>query len=223
MRRTSIAALVMLVVGLSALPVHSQTTGFGEPLGWIYLSDDNTDYSPDIVIPAFVPFKIYLMANLSYTYIGEPGLDASTGIQAFEASIDIPGLGGEVVIQDAVIRNESVNIGGTTNVIAGLYPAILAEQTPIDLVDYTLLLLAEGLQDVVLTIGPSTPSSFTPAAPGFSENTDIGECLNPVTGQGIECKRRFARVDGAVINCYNECPILDPTEKKSWGEIKAHY
>lgn len=53
--------------------------------------------------------------------------------------------------------------------------------------------------------------------------TYIGGCLNPVTGQGIECKRRFARVDHGVINCVHECVPIDPVDKMNWGEIKAHY
>lgn len=206
-RDAAIRVVLFLLLSITLTPTASaQSSSFGTPLGWLSVSADNTSYDPDIQAQPFVPFHVFLVADLDYGDIGRPELNSSTGIQAWEAGLDIPGLGSDLIITGKVIRNGGVELGDQTNNIIGLYSAILADQTPIDLVDYTVLsLVAGGLQDVRLTLGPSTPSSFSPERPGMADNIPVDECTNPVTGEPTSCLRAFANTSPAVINCVNDC------------------
>lgn len=190
--------LALVIVSTAA---SAQDDRFGEPLGHLYFSSEATSYVPVITAPSFVPFTVYLVADLDYAEIGREELNFSTGIQAWEMGMELPGLGSDFVVLNAVIRNLSINVGNSTNVIVGIAPALLAFETPIDLVEYAFLSPASPVPtDVTLSAGPSSPSSFDSAGPGWSESNNVGECINPVTGTSTNCLRTFAQVSPALIN-----------------------
>lgn len=226
MKRAAIAALLVLTVAMSAAPAFAQNSSFGQPLGWLFLSADNTaPYEPNISAAPLTPFKVYLMVSLSYSYIGQGNLDNGVGIVAWEASVDIPGLGPDIIIQSAIFRNEGAVFGTDTNIQHGMSAPIVAADTPIDLVEYNMVVFnSTGVSDVELTLGPSSPTSFDPAAPGFNDSQDIGECTNPVNGDPQACLRPFAKLTGTIINCRRpECFPPRPVAKTRWSAIKASY
>jgi hypothetical protein len=219
MKRVAIAALVMLVVGMTALPVVAQTT-IGQPLGWIYISANNTTYDPDIQIAPFTPISIYLMLNIDYGYINQAGLNSSVGPFSYEAAVVIPPV---FTVTAALIRNKSLNLGSDRNLIVGLNPAILANTTPIDLVEYTIGAFTPGadLVDLEFSIAAATPSSFSPAVPGMADNTAFGECT--FDGNPVKCLRPFAKISRAVSNCSADCVVPMPVEHNSWSALKGNF
>jgi len=222
-RRWVLVLLVWAVVGPGL--AYAQSTP-GQPLGWIYLSSDNTVYKPDIYATAFVPFTFYMMLNLDYGFINRSDLNTSTGVQAWEASLILPA---EFTILSVTVQGVSQYLGDATNLIVGLPATILAAQTPTDLVAYSVGKFTPGDPvDVVLDIGPHSPSSFSPAAPGMNDSADIGECTKISDGSTVKCLRPFAKVSRAVINCNS--PWCDPcgyigcaTENTRWSTIKATF
>lgn len=194
---------LIVALGLlgTATLAEAQSSGFGEPLGHLYFSAEPTSYDPNITAPSFVPFTVYLVADLDYADIGREELNSNSGIAAFEMDMQLPGLGSDFLVLSARIRNVAVNIGDQTNVIVGINPPVLAAQTPIDLVEYTFLSVSPTVPtDARIEAGPASPSSFSPATPGWAESADIGECTNPVSGAPTKCLRAFAEVSPAVIN-----------------------
>ena len=221
-----LAVLMLLTLSMTIIPIgaQAQNSGFGVPLGWLYLSADNTGpYLPLIDAGVFTPFKVYLMVELSYASIGRGDLDNGVGLVAWEASVDVPGLGPDIIIQSAIFRNEGAVFGTDTNIQHGMSAAIVAADTPIDLVEYNMVVFnSQGVNDVELTLGPSSPTSFAPATPGFNDSQDVGECTNPVNGDPQACLRPFSRLSGAIINCTTDCGG-GPVAETRWGAIKARY
>jgi hypothetical protein len=70
--------------------------------------------------------------------------------------------------------------------------------------------------DVVACLGPSSPSSFAPAAPGYLD------CSGGLSPFGVAENGQGVYPDGClVMNATNDAPIA--TETKSFGAIKARY
>ena len=149
----------------------AQNSSFGEPLGRVYYSADPTSIQPSITAEPFVPFDVYMVLDLDYGDIGRPELNATTGVAAWETNLELAGLGSDFIILSARIRSIALNVGDRTNIIAGVSPPVLADQTPIDLVQYTLFApVTDVPSDVVVTGGATTPTSFDPPSPGWVES-----------------------------------------------------
>lgn len=116
--RALLTSLVLALALISGLPplVLGQTTP-GEPPGLVYFSESPTHHDPFINVAPFTPFTLYLVADIDYADLGRADLNASVGIQAWEAGAVIPGLGEDFLITSATIRNESVNVGNNTCIL----------------------------------------------------------------------------------------------------------
>ena len=65
-RRVAILAALTGFAALSVLPTTAAAqpgTTVGQPLGWIFLSADNTTYDSDIRATTFTQFHVYLMVS----------------------------------------------------------------------------------------------------------------------------------------------------------------
>ncbi len=221
MKRVAIVALVMLTVTLSAASVFAQGSTPGQTMGILSVSGNGTAYMPNITVVPGTPFDLFILAELDYGDIGRPSLNASTGLRAWEAGLTIPS---SFLIAQATIRNVALNLGTppNTDFLVGLTTAIIANTTPIDLVQYSIVFFGGAAPtDLLLELGQASQSSFNPPAAGFNDNIDVGECINLATGGGTECLRPFAVVRPAVVNCVNNC--ITPVETPSWGAIKANF
>jgi hypothetical protein len=242
MKRLAIVALVILAVGLTTQEAQAQL--YGEGFGDLYLVNDVAadpwdsatatcnDNATD-PIPAFQAFTWYLVVHVDFADIGLGNQNGSNGLQAWEAGVSIPD---EITVTGSTFNPPgSVNVGqppadpNDSNWIVGTGVIVTAASTPIQLVTYNGLLLADAT-NLEITILAAEPSSFTSVGgpgevPGWVEWNETGECAS-------HCLRQFARWDvcetSFVVNydeagetCESRCIVA--TESTSWGGLKSRF
>jgi len=222
--RVLVAAILVCCLVWTSEASAADEVRFGQTMGTLYLSASPTEYQPNQTgVSLFTPFTVYLVPDIDYADIGHPELNAGTGMQAYEVGVEFPA---ELTLISAIIRNSSTSPGGgTTNLIVELSPTILAAQTPIDLVEFSLGAFSDtiDLTDMCLELHASAPSSFDPAAPGFNDSSDALEC-HTADGSPIQCLRAFEYVRPMGINCRRQCCwTIDPVEESSWSTLKADF
>ena len=153
----------------------------------------------------FVPFNVYVV-----------GFDLDGQVKAMEWSVDFPA---NLTILGLTLAGPAPgNIGDNLNVIA-FTGACVDAAGPFVLGAYNVGFFAPGAAqpDVALCLGASTPSSFNPAAPGYSQ------CDNTLVPFGVALN---GEASGYPNGCFILNPTMDPpvaTEFNSFGEIKARF
>jgi hypothetical protein len=94
-----------------------------------------------------------------------------------------------------------------------------ASTKPAVVVRYIGFLAAPALTDLVVGLGPSSPSSFERNVPGWLEEFVSGQC------PGVRCLREFAGWESnrLVVNCRVESECRVATAPRSWGSVKASF
>jgi hypothetical protein len=91
---------------------------------------------------------------------------------------------------------------------------VLAANTPSVLVTHAALLLAAA-NDVRMDMGPATPTTFSPAQPGFLGCPDSSGRLYPTKTGNVQAH-------WITLNCVTNCPPT-PGDQESWGSLKSNY
>lgn len=234
MRRLAMgAALLVLVAGMSG--VANADAGYNPPVGDIYLSFDATALPPKVAdagdaarwktVAPFTAFNFYLLLHIDWAQppYNDAARNTSDGASAWEGSVNFPAT---VIITARQLPPGHSDFGsdsaGFDNWIVGTGgQCINAASTPFTLVSYSGLLSA-AVNDVQLTVGPSSPSTFDDAGcsiciaqPGF---------LDCQTAGALYPSRQAAwRGHWITLNCTTgPCTGL-PAETKSWGNLKSEF
>jgi hypothetical protein len=234
-------ALMALYLAIPA-PGHAQI--YGEALGDLYLTTDLglDPFDPvrgpiatcidDPGLPAFETLGFFLVIALDFADVGQPEWNATHGLRGWEARVHIPQ---ELTIIARTVRPRPcpLDMCLNDNFIVGIGITILAASTPYAVVEYDGILL-QNAQDVRLTLGASTPSSFDSQGgpgpvPGWLEGPATGDCLSD--GEPVECLRPFRRWQGCanqlVLNytgeggCAQRCAMA--TNSTTWSSVKSRY
>ena len=92
MKRIAIATLALLIAGALAVPAQAQSETFGDiDFGSLYLSADpeqQVDFLQNIAPGG--QFEFYLVTEIDFSAIGEPGQNATNGMSAWEARVTVP-------------------------------------------------------------------------------------------------------------------------------------
>ncbi|UCG73964.1 MAG: PEP-CTERM sorting domain-containing protein [Chromatiales bacterium] len=152
---TAWGALSVVVMLLGQLPAHANAVSFNPQL---HLSSSSTFDPATSTVGTFatnVPFDVYVIAD---------NFTDTTGLSGFEFSLG--GVPAEFFLLSTVLPAGAVNFGSVYNFLVGL-SAPIANTGPVVLATLTFLPIAP-LNDVLLTLGPATPSSFGGSAPGYA-------------------------------------------------------
>jgi len=192
----------LLIVALLVITVTGTTASAQDPgdIGIFFDSGGTLTSGPVI---AFVPFNVYVVA-----------FDLSGGVLGYEGSIQRdPNL---ILLTTIFSGPAPINVGTPENWIVGT-GGCMAASGPTVLVQFQYFLaVPTAPADMLFCLGPSTPSSFAPAAPGY---LDCPGNLIPFTlaanGGGIY-------PDGCAVGNPTQLPPV-ATEAESWGGLKALY
>lgn len=168
----------------------------------IVLSGAPNYWDQCFLMPAFVPTPMYVIAGPS-----------AGGILGYEASVDLPA---ELILLSTVFVSPGViNVGSPTNFIIGA-GACFDAASPVTLVTYTAGFFSGSLPlDVVFCLGPSEPSSFVPAQPGYLA------CDGSLFPYGYNPQLTPYPPHCGVINPQSICEVASTST--SWGAVKAAY
>lgn len=215
MKRIAIATLALLIAGALAVPAQAQTTSFGTAFGSLYLSaatDQQVDYLQNIT-PG-VQFEFYLVAEIDFSAIGEPGQNATNGIKAYEARVTVPA---SMFVLNQAADPAEVDIGTKAppvfDYVVGTGQNVLASSTPRALVTFTGLFTAETGGTVLAEVGTvANPSTDNP---NWVEWLAINECSTPTGPTG--CIREFTDFGNLRLSTGVD------TDQDSWGGMKAQF
>lgn len=170
--------------------------------GAIYPSADANSRVGELTSPPFQALDFYILVEVNFVSVTNP---SANGIGAWEATVLVPSQ--LTVIQRSLIPSNGHDFGsGEDNWIVGTGGVCVGVE-PSAVVHYQALLL--GLYtDLLVGIGPSTPSSFNDGSPGWTNGgcEDVGSIWP------------FRETHELVIN-----PASVPTPVASWGQLKATY
>jgi hypothetical protein len=155
---------------------------------------------------------LFTTTNLCYAIAYDVG---GAGIFGYEFGVVInPNI---IIFASVAEPPGNVNLGpAPTNWIVGT-GACLPSAGAVKLVTFTYGVFASGLTDLTFCVTPSTPSSFTPAAPGWLEC--VTDRLTPF---GVAAQGGGIYNDGCfVLYPSSEPPIADA--QASWGSVKAQF
>jgi hypothetical protein len=160
MKKLSVGAFFTIFVCLGLV----QTAAGTQPTLGVYFDAAGTQRTLNVT--PLTPFDFYVVAH-----------DPEGGINGYEFQVDVP-------LEISVVNREmnplsGINFGSGDNWIVGT-GVCLPETGTIHLVRYTAFLIAP-LNDVVIKLAPSNPSSFSPEAPGYVS------CLSPSDIHPFEC------------------------------------
>jgi uncharacterized repeat protein (TIGR01451 family) len=133
-------------------------------LGLIYPSSELGGYNPDLFADPYQIFTFYLIVEIDFGDIGEPGWNSTHGLNGWEAAVVLPP---ELIVLGHVLHPaSSVNVGTQNNWLVGTGDCITANQTPYTVLEYQAMLIAPA-NDLVIRLEPPSPSSFDPPAMGW--------------------------------------------------------
>ena len=190
--RASLCILFLLVPVIASAQQPRDVGIFGDAAG------TNIEVSAS----DFVPFNFYVV-----------GFDLDGAVKAFEFALVLPP---QLTVLDLTLAGPNPgNIGTDTNVIAFHRRLRGIRSGPSRWGPTTAGFFFSGAagENLFVCVGPSTPSSFEPAVPGYSQCDNTLTPLTPANLSG------FSYPDGCmVIN-----PAVVATERSSVGAIKARY
>ena len=216
--RTVLIVLVAIPVA-TATSVHAQSEQYGLPLGRLCLSFSASEHVATADREPFEQFNFFLLARVDWADVGLDGHNGFNGMAAWEASVNAPA--GLTVMGREILPATSINVGiGTDNYVVGTGSVYNVSRAHTTLVRFTAILMQDSPDDLVLTVGASTPSSFEGTQPGWLEARSSGECPAPHR----TCKRAFAEWNTRlVINCRDEAECKVSTVSTSWGAVKSAF
>jgi hypothetical protein len=190
---------IILLMTLLSLPLAAGSV-FGQEPGDIGVFFDAGGTQTARSIVAGVPFDIYVVA-----------FEIPIGILSHEGSIQRDPA--HLLLGNQFYPPSSFNLGTPENWIVGTgicFP--IFGPTVIQTLQYVSF--AASLEDQLFCIGPSTPSSFSPAAPGY------GDCADVHLPFGLAASGNGLYPDGCAVGNPTELPPIS-TEQQRWGEVKA--
>jgi len=106
-----------------------------------------------------------LTPNTSTTvYVISSGIPAASGLKGFEFSVSF---GPDVTVLGTLFPGAGpINVGNPTNAIVGTGSCVPTGSVQV-IATYTILYTGASPVSRTMTLGPTTPSSFSPAAPGW--------------------------------------------------------
>jgi hypothetical protein len=227
MRRLAIA-VALLVLGVSMSRTAVAVT-FNDPIGDIYLSFDNT-LGPNKgtagrykTVDAFAPFNFYVMVNINWgdAPYNDPGRNASDGLKGWEASVVLPA--GMIISGARTMGGANwfdAGSGDDNWVVGTAGVCVTGSQSPFTLVTYSGALLLAAANDLRVTIGASTPSSFDDTGCIIcTPQPGILGC-DPSGGNLYPTKQRWPG-GWITVNCTANCDVAASSE--SWGSLKAGF
>ncbi len=148
------------------------------------------------------------------------GVEFDLYIVAFDIPIGIVGHEGSLQKDPAILLVDhqlfppsSFNVGTPENWLVGT-GACFPIFGPTMLQRLTYISFAPVMGDQLFIIGPSTPSSFSPAAPGYMD------CGNNLLPFGLAQSGNEFYPDGCAVGNPTELPPVS-TERQGWGQVKA--
>ena len=179
--------------------IPSSPPQFGTPMGELYLSAEPRARVASLSMEPLVPSAFFVVTTVDFGDIGRPELNADNGLAAWEARVVVPPQ--LLVIGRTLSPSTSLNLGSLDNWIVGTGQMLPAQDTPLALARYDVVVVQEGLVGLRVTLGAPTPSSFDVfegpgPQPGWLEAMATGECPYP-------CIRPFAsewKSAGLIIN-----------------------
>jgi len=216
MKRIAIATLALLIAGALAVPAQAQSDTFGDvDFGSLYLSADpeqQVDFLQNIAPGG--QFEFYLVTEIDFSAIGEPGQNATNGMSAWEARVTVPA---SMFVLNQVATPVSIDIGAKAapvfDYVVGTGQNVPADSTPRALVTFTGLFTSptDGTQLAEVGI-VANPSADTPT---WVEWLAINEC-STATGP-TKCIRRFTDFGNLRLSTSVD------TDEGSWGGMKAQF
>lgn len=200
MKKIAILALAVGILAFSGLTASAQP----EPRD-VGVFADQAGTQSTLTAVDFAPFDFFVV-----------GFELDNFVKAYEFGLDAPA---NLTILTTVFAGPGPgNIGTPRNVIA-FTGACVDGSSNLTLVAYNGGFFApgsaSGVADITLCIGPASPSSFSPAAPGYSQ------CDNTLAPFGV--------AQNGMPQYPNGCMVLNPsgevvaTEMDSFGGIKARF
>ena len=152
-------------------------------------------------ITPFVPFTIYLVA-----------FDLPGGVAGHEGSLQTNLAPSAALVSSIILGPAPLKVGGPLNWICGLGGCVPGGG-PVLLAEFTFLATIPQT-DVLFSVGPSTPSSFAPAAPGWLT------CGSDIIPFGVAVSGNGEYPDGASVgNPTGLAPVA--VQEESWGGVKS--
>ena len=152
MKKSILAAIVLLALGpISANATHLHLSLAPPPF------NESDPLATTGTATGFVPFFLYVIAD--------EWADPGAGLFGYEFSLNLDP--NWIILGTVLTGPAPINIGTPTNVIAGTGGAV-ATPGPVVIVRYQLGWFAGPVvPETLISLGPSTPSSFSPATPGY--------------------------------------------------------
>lgn len=198
----------------SALAQFERSDVYDTPMGSIYVSTLPDAYQPHLYIgPSFVPFDIYIVADIDFGDIGAASQNLTNGIRAWEGGVTAPP---ELTLigQD---WEGAFNLGqGAFDYIVGIgTPILSAESTPRPLVTLSFLSLHGYSVPFEMHITPASVQSF-PNVSVWIEELTLNGCQNVVSHLPTQCFFVWAFMGPLIIQ---DVAI----EGDSFGGLKARF
>jgi len=186
--------VTLISLAMAAGPVFGQAPG---DIG-VFFDTGGTQTTGAVILG--VEFDLYIVA-----------FDIPLGIVSHEGSIERdPDI---LLVGHQLFPASSFNVGTPENWIVGTggcFPIF----GPTVLQTLTYVSFDPVMEDQIFSIGPSTPSSFSPAAPGY---LDCGDNLLPF---GLAQSGNGYYPDGCAVGNPTQTPPVS-TQEQRWGDVKA--
>lgn len=186
--------VTLFLLTVAAGPVNAQDPG---DIG-VFFDAGGTQTTGAVVLG--VEFDLYIVA-----------FDIPIGILSYEGSLQRdPTI---MLMDHQLFPASSFNVGTPENWIVGT-GACFPIFGPTVLQTLTFVSFAPDMADQLFSIGPATPSSFLPAAPGYMD------CGNNFLPFGFAQSGNGIYPDGCAVGNPTQMPPV-ATEQHQWGDVKA--
>ena len=142
---------------------------YGPPLGMLRLSFDSTQYVDRVDVEEMQDFSWYCQVAIDF---GSPALNASDGLLLWESAISIPPQIA-VLSVDWLAPYTFCDTCSNSDWRVYLAACVFAEDTPKAILRFNARLLT-SVDDLVIALGPASPSNFGSTAPGWHVCAGVG-------------------------------------------------
>ena len=159
----------LALLALALLPSSAAAQVVGSAFGEIWLSADTEeriDYNE--ALSGFTPFSFHVMVAMDFADDGRPSENSTNGLSGWEASLVIPP---QITVTDRQLNPVgSTNAGADENWIVTMGNAVFADSVPFCVLTYTAQVnLAQVPEDLIISLGPATPSAGSTSTPNWIE------------------------------------------------------
>ena len=214
MKRFAIAVLAVFISAAVAMPAQAQDNQlYPDRFGSLFLSAVEGSYV-DYIQNIAANFTFYLIADIDFADIGQPGQNVSNGISAWEAQITLPADPGLFILSDDYTAAIDVGdkTGNVRNYIVGTGVNVQVGG-PTTLVTFNAI-ATTPLATSAATLGPTVPASYAGEVV-WREFAALNGCT--LNGADEKCVFRFEslgdlRLSSGVDN-----------DADSFGSVKARF